>query len=285
MKPFFAGTRPGKPMTVGGEKFELPILYFRDDAFALFYTADPVKVKALLPSDRLYPVTLSKKKALLGVACFNYIDTTIGPYGEVGIVVPAIFADKKPPHLIPAVREAYDPRFGTVVLHLPVTNTIARDGGRGVWGYTKFVADMKFVITPEYLECRLSEEKRHILTARVARRGFVKRDYCPLSTFSVKNKKLIQTTIPQVGTARHSLFPEGSSLELGDHEITRPLKELGLSKKPLLSRYYLQRSAILPEGVVIEENVREMEGYRGTDRHGEHTVVYLEEEENKKKKK
>jgi hypothetical protein len=276
MKSFFAGTRPGKSMSIGGEKFDLPILYFRDDAFALFYTADPVKVKALLPSDRLHPVTLTKNKALFGVACFNYIDTTVGPYGEVGIVVPAVFGDSKPLHLIPAIRETYDPKFGMAVLHLPVTNTTAREAGRGVWGYTKFVADMKFVITPEYMECHLSEAGRRILTARVARRGFVKKDYRSLSTFSVKDKKLIQTTIPQVGTARNSFFPDGSFLDLGDHKITEPLKDLGLSKKPFMSRYYLERSGILPEGTVIEENVRDLEGYHGTDRQGEHTVVYRE---------
>lgn len=276
MKPFFAGARPGKSTRVGGEKFELPILYFRDDAFAIFYTADPEKLKALLPSDRLFPVTLTKKKALFGVACFNYIDTTIGPYGEVGIVVPAMFGDTKPPHLVPAIRETYDPRFGMVVLHLPVTNTKARDGGRGVWGYTKFVADMKFVITPEYMECRLSEAGKRILTARVARRGFVKRDYRAISTFSVKDKKLIQTTIPQVGTARNSFFPEGSFLDLGEHAIAGPLKELGLSAKPLMSRYYLERSGILPEGAEIEEGVRDLEGFRGADRQGEHTVIYRE---------
>lgn len=276
MKPFFAGTRPGKSMTAGGQKFELPILYFRDDAFAIFYTADPARLKALLPSDRLHPVTLSRNRALFGVACFNYIDTTIGPYGEVGIVVPAMFDEKKPPHLIPAVRETYDPRFGMVVLHLPVTTMAAREGGRGIWGYTKFVADMNFTITPEYMECGLSEGKKRILTARVARRGFVKKDYRSLSTFSVKNKKLIQTTIPQVGTARNAFFPDGSFLDLGDHQIAGPLKELGLSKKPVMSRYYLERSGILPEGVVVQENVREMDGYRGTDRKGEHTVVYHE---------
>jgi hypothetical protein len=228
-----------------------------------------------MPTDKLHPVLITPKKALFGVGCFNYIDTSIGPYGEVGIVVPAIYADKKPPLLIPAIRESYDPRFGTLVLHLPVTNTKARDGGRGLWGYTKFVADMKFTITPEYLECRLAEEKKEILTLRVARRGFVKKDFRPLCTFSVKNKKLIQTTIPQVGTARNSFFPVGSYLELGDHEIARPLKELGLSKKPFMSRYYLERSGILPEGKVIEENVREMEGYYGKERQGEHSVSYL----------
>ena len=277
MKSFFADTRPGTKATLKGEDFELPILYFRDDAFALFYTADPARIKALMPSERLHPVTISPKKALLVVACFNYIDTSIGPYGEVCIGVPAVYAERRPPHLIPAIRESYDPRFGVVVLHLPVTNTTARDGGRGLWGYTKFVADMKFTNTPEYLECRLAEENRHILTVRVARKGFVKKDYRPLSTFSVKDKQLIQTTIPQVGTTRNAFFPEGSFLDLGDHEIARPIKDLGLSKKPFMSRYYLERSGILPEGKVIERNARELEGHYGRDREGEHTVVYMGE--------
>jgi len=276
MKPFFSGTRPGKSIKVGKEKFEFPILYYRDDAFAVFYTADARKVAPLLPSDKLHPIVLWKNRALFGVACFNYIDTTIGPYGEVGIVVPAFHAEKKPPYLIPAIRETYDPRFGMVVLHLPVTNTTARDAGRGVWGYTKCVADMKFVITPEYMECRLSEDKHRILTARVARRGFPKRDYRPLSTFSVKDGSLIQTIIAQVGTARNSFFPDGSFLDLGDHEITGPIKELGLSAKPVMSRYYVERSGILPEGKVIETRVRELSGYRGADRQGEHTVIYRE---------
>jgi hypothetical protein len=275
MKSFFMDARPGTKVTLKDETFELPILYFRDDAFALFYTVDPARIKPLLPSDKLFPVTVTPKKALFGVACFNYIDTSIGPYGEVAIVAAAVYGERAPIHLIPAIRESYDPHFGMVVLHLPVTTTRARDGGRGIWGYTKFVADMDFTITPEYLQCRLAEEERHILTMRVARRGFVKKDYRPLSTFSVKDKSLIQATIPQVGTTRNAFFPRGSFLELGDHEIARPLKELGLSDKPFMSRYYMERSGILPEGKVIEENVRELDGHYGRDRVGRHTVVYL----------
>ncbi len=170
-------------MTFGGARFDLPILYYRDDAFALFYTVDRQKAAGLMPSDKLHPVTLWGDRALFGVACFNYIDTSIGPYGEVGIVVPAFFAEKKPPHLIPAIRETYDPRFGMVVLHLPVTTLKAREAGRGVWGYTKFTADMEFAVTPEYMECRLSESGSRNLTARGARRGLKKRFNRPIPTY------------------------------------------------------------------------------------------------------
>jgi len=171
MSDFFAGTRPGTEVTKGTATFELPILYFRDDVFAAFYTADERRVRALLPSDRLFPVTLPRGRALVGIAAFNYIDTSIGPYGELGVVVPTVHGRKPRVPILPGFLEARYPGFGNVVLHLPVTKTIARDAGRGQWGYTKFVADMHFRSTPEHFECRLSEADAHILTLRVAKPG------------------------------------------------------------------------------------------------------------------
>ncbi|MFZ5866972.1 MAG: hypothetical protein ACOYXY_13900, partial [Thermodesulfobacteriota bacterium] len=156
------------------------------------------------------------------------------------------------------------------------TMTQARDGGRGGWGYSKFVADMRFVFTPEFMECRLSELDRHILTMRVARRGLAIRDSRPLVTFSVKDHNLIKTTIPQTGTYRFSMVPRGSYVEFGNHEVARSIQDLGLSSRPVLSRYYLERSAILPVGEVIEQEVRPLEGYYGQEREGEHTIQYGE---------
>ena len=47
MNTFFSAAGPAKEVTHGIAAFDLPILYFRDDAFALFYTADPQRVKGL----------------------------------------------------------------------------------------------------------------------------------------------------------------------------------------------------------------------------------------------
>ncbi len=275
MTDFFHGTRPGQPVEMGGQTFEMPILYFRDDAFVLFFTADYERVKAQMPSDNLHPVTLPRQKAMIGLAAFNYMDTSIGSYGEVGVVVPAVYASKPPPSTIPTLLESRYSGFGLVVSHLPATNTIARDGGRLGWGYTKFVADMNFGMTPEYMECRVSEEDQHILTTRVTRGGIFKRDKKPLITYSVKDGNLIKTTIPQKGSFRMSLNPTGSFLLLGHHPVSESIRDMGISTRPILSRYYVERSAILPHGQVIEQGVRPMEGYFGRDRDGEHTVVYL----------
>lgn len=273
-KDFYSTARPGKPATFGQSTFDLPILYFRDDFFALFHTASYDKIKALMPSDRLYPVKAFGSRAMIGFGAYNYIDTTIGPYGEIGVVVPVVYG-KGPLPFLPALLEAGYPNFGLLVLHLPVTKIIARDAGRGQWGYTKFVADMQFVNTPEYHEVRMDEEDQHILTMRVMKKGILFRDKKPLVTFSVKDKNLIKTTVDQVGVCKKCFVTSGSFLKLGSHPVAEGIKALELSENPLQTRYYLERSGILPAGEIVEQGVRPMEGYYGKDRAGKHTVSYL----------
>ena len=69
----------------------------------LFYTASLEKVIGLMPSDKLHPVHLPGNRALVGIAAFNYIETSIGPYGEVGVVIPAVYGPKPPPAVIPTL--------------------------------------------------------------------------------------------------------------------------------------------------------------------------------------
>ncbi len=278
MTTFFPDPNVRKTVTCGKQSFDLPVLYFRDDAFALFFTADPDRVASVMPSHRLQPVRLSARKAMVGVVAFNYIDTTIGHYGEVAVVLPAVYNASPPPVLIPALLESWYPDFGMLVMHLPVTNTLARDAGRQEWGYTKFVADMHFTITPEFMECRLSEKDQHILTLRVARRGIAMRDKKPLVTFSVKEGNLLKTTIPQRCTTRSAIKPKDAFLQLGDHPVSETIHALEISEKPFASRYYLERSGILPAGRIIERGVRPLEGYMNKKRKGKHTVVYTADE-------
>jgi hypothetical protein len=271
----FSSTRPGEKVTHGTASFELPILYFHDDVFGLLFGADFRKVNDLMPSDRLHPVRLPGGRAIVGIFAMNYLETTVGPYGELAVAVPVVHGSRPPFPLIPLLMEAGYPGFGLLILHLPVTTLVARDGGRGVWGFTKFTSDMIFTLTPEFMECRLSEEGSHILTLRVARQGMALRDRKPLISYTVKEQRLIKTTIPQKGSQRLALCPKDSFLELGDHPVAASIQELGLSDRPIISRYYMERCAILPKGEAIEDGVRPLEGYYGRDREGTLTTRYM----------
>lgn len=275
MTSFFSTAPASRQATHGVATFDIPALYFRDDAFGLFYTVDFERVQKLMPTRSLHPVRLPGNRAALGFVAFNYIDTSIGPYGEVAVVVPVVHGDKTPSALLPLLLESRYPGFGSLVLHLPVTTMTARDAGRGEWGYTKFTADMAFTITPEAMECVLEEGGHHILTLKVARKGIFIRDRKPLITYSVLNNDLIKTTIPQTGAFRMDLGPKQSSLQLGTHPVADSIRALGLAATPLISRCYVERNAILPSGEIVESGVASLDGYIGTDGDREHRVSYL----------
>lgn len=266
MRSFFEGTRPGRVVRCGDEEFEMPVLYFRDDSFQAMFTADLQKLRAVMPSDRLEPIQVSSGRGLVGIGAFDYLQTSVEPYGEIGIVVPAVYASKPPP-LVPMLLESSWPGYGNVVLHLPVTRKLACDAGRLLWGYTKFTSDMQFQNTPELHEVRLEEGNEHILTLRVMKRGFTFPDRRPVVTYSVKDGALMRTTIPQRAIARMALGAGGSSLVLGDkHPVAQSIRALGIDTRPILTRYFLERSAILPEGEIIERGVRALDGFWGSDR-------------------
>ena len=273
---FFAGTRPGQTVTHGGATFELPILYRRDDLFGLYFTGDADKIQARLPSNRLHPVRLPNGRAIVAIFAFNYMETSIGPYGEIPVAIPAVYGKETGPLTgwLPALLESSYPGFGVFVMHLPVTTAAAKDAGRGEWGYPKFVADMDFQITPERMSCAMREGNKPVLDVTVMRRGIHLRDNKPLTTYSVKNHRLIKTVIPQKGIKRVSLFTHGSGATLGDHPVADSIRALGISKRPFMSVYYPERAGILPSGKEIETGVQNAQGHMGKLDEGRHTVSY-----------
>ncbi len=276
MRTFFDGTRPGRVVTSGAAEFQMPALYFRDDTFGGVFTADLEKLRGVMPSDRLHPISVGRGRGLFMVVAMDYLETSDEPYGEVLVGVPAVHG-RRPPPLLPALLETSWPGLGYVVLHLPVTTRRARDAGRGLWGYTKFVADMHFQNTPELQECRLEEGGEHILTLQVVKRGLVLPDRRPIVTYSVKDGALVRTTIAQTALARTALGAGGSTLVLGDtHPVAQSIRALDVDPRPVMTRYLVEHSAILPEGEIVERGVRPLDGYLGADRDaGELQAVHL----------
>jgi hypothetical protein len=253
---------------------DLPIMYYRDDSFMSIFPAAYAAVRAALPSQELYPATLPDGRATVAVIAFNYHDTSIGPYGEVGIAIPCTLR-RPAPVLLPLALEARYPGWGGFVLHLPVTSRVARDGGRVIYGYTKFVADMDFDRLPAYQRVRLSEDGRHILTLSVQQCGLTVKDNRPLVTYSVLDGQLLRTTVPTRAVYQLGLGPRSGRLELGDHPVAEELRRMGVSGTALVTKNYLARFGILPAGDPVGQADRPHVGYIGADRDfGRLTVRY-----------
>jgi len=272
---FFRWTGPTeKGVNVGSARVDLPVMYYRDDSFLGIFGAALEPVRALLPSHDLYPVTLPNGQATVVIIAFNYFETSIGPYGEIGIVVPCTYGRAAPP-LIPLGLEARYPGWGGFVAHLPVTSLAARDGGRVIYGYTKFVADMDFEKRPAYQQVRMSEGGAHILTLTVKQQGLPIKDNRPLVTYSVRGDQLLKTTIPTRAVYQLGMAPGSGTLELGDHAVAGELRALEISTTAVMTKNYLSRSGILPAGESLASADRPHTGYIGQQReYGRLTVRY-----------
>lgn len=271
---FFQWTGPVETgVDVGSAQVDVPAMYYRDDSFLGIFGADYVSVRALLPSDDLHPVTLPGGRATVAIFAFNYLETSFGPYGEIGIALPCTHGREAPPFLPIALESRY-PGWGGFVLHLPVTSLVARDGGRVIFGYAKFVADMDFQKRPAYQCVRMCEGDSHILTLTVRQRGVPIKDNRPLITYSVRDGELLRTTIPSRAVYQIGLSPGSGTLELGDHSIADQLRDLDISTTAFVTKNYLSRCSILPAGEPLGP-AKPHTGHLGQDReYGRLTVCY-----------
>lgn len=263
-RDFFDWRGPvARSVDVGSAHIDLPIRHYRDDRFLGVFSADYEAVREVLPSQELSPARLWSGRAAIVVAAFNYLDTSIGPYGEVGIAVPCIYNRYAPP-VVPMVLENKYPGWGGFLLYLPVTTHLAHDAGRSIWGYPKFVADMAFQNRPAYQRVRLAEGGAHILTMTIRQSGIATvEDNRPLITYSVLDRKLIKTTVPSRGLYQLGVASGLGILELGNHEISRQLRGFDISTDAMLTRNYLRGYAILPAGTPVGTVARPYRGYAG----------------------
>lgn len=273
---FLGWTGPADPaVDIGVAEIALPIRYWRTDCFMGLFTADLGAVRDLLPSSRLHPVRVSANKAIVAIAAFNYLETSVGPYGEIA-VSPMCTLDRAAAPVLP-LATGYLRGMSGFVAHLPVTSRIAREAGRRVWGYPKFVADMDFDLCPESQRVEMSEGGQEILSLEIRRRGHVALETAPLTTYTIHDGRLVQTVIPTRGHVSTAIGPASGELILGDHPVGREVAELGLGSKPLIARTYLSHNAILPIGSDIGVAERAYTGYRGgSAEFGRHTIRYDE---------
>jgi hypothetical protein len=263
-----------KGVDVGSALVDLPGKYYRDDCFSGFFSADAKAVADLLPSAELHPVLWPGGRAVVAIVAFNYLHTSLEHYGEIAICPVCTYGQQAPP-LLPLLLEARYPGFGAYVLHLPVTSLLARDGGRVVWGYAKFVADMDFERRPAYQQVRLSEGEAHILTLTVQQRGIPLKDNRPIVTYSVHGDQVLKTVVPTRAVYQLGFMPGSGSLELGDHLVADQLRELDLSPTAILTKNYLTRNSILPRGEPVGPAAQPHTGYRGQQRElGRLTLTY-----------
>ncbi len=261
-----------------------PTVFHRSEASQTLHSASLEAVREYLPTDELHPVRLPGERAVIAIGAFRHDQITsngvVGeallPYGEVMVAALVTRRPARPllPLVAPGLRGV---RFGAFVLHLPVTHRPARDGGRLVWGYPKFIADMEFEDSIETLRCSLAEGGRHILTQTIRPGGQPAVLGGSMRLYSALDGELLALDVPMSGIARQRWGPGGGHLELGGHQVADELRALEISPEPFLSRRLTELRLAMTYGQAIGP-ARQYLGYIGEDRDlGRYVVRYPNE--------
>jgi len=229
-------------------EIELPIRYQEANVMAATFAVPSLPLTERTPGP-LRLIELLPGWAPLTVICFDYRETSIGPYGEIGVGWPVVDSMAPAPPLLPVLLEDHWPGLGFWVQHLPVTTERARDAGCSIWGYPKIVAGIEFGWEGAMRTCSLQVEGARTLELRVDTRMRARRHAMRLRTFSALNAELIETVteVDAVGLRHPSL--RGATLELGADPMGRQLAALGFEGARLVqTRWFPVWRAVLPAG-------------------------------------
>lgn len=222
----------------------LPIQYRDACMMAAFYRVDAEKAARRLASTAFSPLTIAGK-ALAVLCAFEYRDTTIGAYNEVGLALWVKLSGTRPSVL----RLMLDPRKqeeqACLILNLPVTTEIAWAGGRELWSYPKYIAEIRTDFGPEWAEAELAGE----LNLRLERRRGLTLKGMPLVIFSVHHGRLLRTTVEVDHRVTWARGAAAQLTVLGAGPTADTIRDLGMEGLPATAVYWTdQMRSTLPLG-------------------------------------
>jgi hypothetical protein len=241
---------------------KLPIIYFDGSLVGVFYLVDPAAAQEMLPND-LEPMVLPfVNKAISGIFMFSYRNTTIGPYGEMGLTIQTRRKGSGATligYLCDMVAHIYKLtgmlRFysssdtGLYVVTLPVEVEGAKAAGRQIWGYNKYISEFSSDFTkPESMSFTLGKE----FSFEMGRPSYgLTMAGLPFLTYTHLNGNLIRTVV-EVGHKAHYGFKDLQLNIFGTGETADRMKRLGLDRTSPLAAFRTDAlHAHLPRGMPV----------------------------------
>lgn len=239
---------------------ELPILYYDATALYAFFLPERTRVEALLAGTGLVPALTVGNRALAAMACFEYRDTSVGVYNEVGLAV-AVCRDGEQlalngwRDLLATLQQPEARHVAFHILDLPVTSAAANAAGREIWGYPKFVTDIPFSLKGRAFDCSVMLPGTHIPVMQLAGRLGPSVPVGPLSLtlLSFRDADLVRATVNARGACRLAL-PGSIRLSAHDnkHSLGQHLHALGLDgAAPVAVMWTHAFQSRLNEGVTL----------------------------------
>lgn len=228
--PFFQFPRESRATPAGA--VELPIFYYDTTAVLAFFRADAAAARALLP-EGLELAVEAGGHTIAGLALYEYRDTSVGRYNEVGLALPVYQAGSgRPRRRWQDLFARSDERaLGFHILDLPVTTELANAAGRALWNFPKFVTRIPFRLTPGRLDCevRAPNGGGAIMTLAGTTRALLPLPSIDLVLYSEMHGQWLRTLVNTRGGMRlHASGTVRLAVGAAHHPMAQRLRELGL---------------------------------------------------------
>lgn len=231
--PFY--TVPLNKKAYPGGEIDVPIRYYDGSNVFAAFTADPAAVDAKLAGTGLIPALRIGRRPLVVVSIYEYRQTSIGPYNEVGVAImvyPERFRHSRSVLGWRDVLRRPDRREqGVYIIDLPVTTPDACAAGCAIWGFPKFVAPISFALGGGHFSSTVEDpaDGSTIMEFSGAAKPTVKVPPMALVCYSELDGKPVRSTI-DVRNGMRLHVPGGIRLKVGQsrHRMANNLRDLGL---------------------------------------------------------
>lgn len=218
---------------------ELPIVYREARAWVAAFAAPTRALARLLPDPRLNVIEVWPGSTPLVAAAFEYVDTSIGPYLEASLSIPCRWGRHPRIPLLPLMAERWLDDVGHWVQLLPVTTGAADEAGRSLWGYPKFVGEIRIDAGPSHMRCRVSEGGELVFGFEVERPGPSLPMRFPIRTYSQLGDEILFTEIDVEAVGVRRQRGARGSLQLSQHPRLAGLPEAArIRRTPLEVRWF-----------------------------------------------
>jgi hypothetical protein len=231
---FFQYPRTAVTTTEGA--VDLPILYYDNSVLMALFRVDYDQAQTLVAEQGLEAVRFAGGKALAGIAMYQYRETSIADYNEVGLAVAAVPPGTRLPTfpLLSMLNRLDKAPVGFAILDLPVTTAAACAAGRELWGYPKFVTPIGFSLQGKRFEGTVTapDTGRDLLRLTGQVGLGVPGPLLDLVLYSPLQGQMLRTLVNTRGGAQICL-PGSMRLEVSQdstHPMAQRLRALGLSQ-------------------------------------------------------
>jgi len=236
---------------VAGRALTFPIEVREASSWAAQFVVPTNAARAIIAPTELEPAEHIPGRTMATIVFVHYEDSDLDTYDEVGIAFVVRAHDAPPVNPLTKTLEFARQQLCVYIHHLPVNQAFTLEAGRALWGYPKFMADIRIDEHPGRTTCSLRADDQMILGLTVRDAGPIPLPARTFPTYTFLAGTLRKAAWEMPNTHVRARIG-GARLVLGTHPIADELRGLGLPKRALMTQVIPRMRARFGPAEVIE---------------------------------